>query len=173
MRGAKLLRVGIDERAVGGRPALGQNQRALPGGVEVGQVVLAVDGRPRVVVAQAEVHGQTARDLDVVLDEERVHAQALVHEEHVGQGRLLHIAQQAVGVGQARSRHAGVGGIALAGEDAVEVELPARGGDVLEIVAQRHPQVGAEFELVFAAGPGDAVGELVLLGDLELGQEVG
>ena len=80
-------------------------------------------------------------------------------------------------VGVDHGREAGIGGalvvgLPLAGENPVEVERPARGGDVLEIVAQRGAQISAELELMPTHGPGQSVGELVLLRDLVLGQKV-
>jgi hypothetical protein len=136
-------------------------------------VVFAFDGRGREVVAEAEVQGQPGGELDIVLAEEREHAQALIDEIEVGEGGLLHIAEEAVGVREPGAGYARPRRVALAGEDEVEVDLAAGGGHVHVVVAEGQAKVAAELELVAAAGEHHAVGELILLRNLVFGEKVG
>ncbi len=73
---AEVVAIGIDERAIGNRSVLRRDHR-LGDRIEVGQVVVRLPHRRRVLVAHAGVHRQLVVDADVVLHVREV--QVLLH----------------------------------------------------------------------------------------------
>ena len=85
----------MDQRALEDAAVLGEDHRARRR-IEVGEVVVLLARRRRVLVAKAEVHGQLRRDPVVVLDEVELHVLALIHDGVAGQRQLRRQAEQQI-----------------------------------------------------------------------------
>ena len=71
----------VNQGAVVDRTALGENQRAGSGGIEVRQVVFRIRDRRREIIPEAKIHCEFRSHLKVILRKARQHMKALIHLE--------------------------------------------------------------------------------------------
>ncbi len=156
----EVVLVGVHQRPVVDATRTGSNHFPAAAEIEVGCVIVPLDPRREVLVAQTVVQGQFRVRPPGVLDVEGVGVDIVMEDERRGQIERGHVAEQQVGDSGEGSRASHI-------ETAAHAHGPVEGPDIQSVLAVALPLV-SELEAVRAFDPGKVVESLPDLGGLEL-----